>query len=110
MEDPRYLPSLRSLARVAAAYGYRLSVEFQRAGRPQAKGTCEGAEARSRHKVRDHLREAGGPLRVVPVVAREGDGELLPHDDEADRDEGLGERSAQKQRRRGPSPPLFRRS
>ena len=29
MEDPRYLPSLRSLARVAAAYGYRLSVEFQ---------------------------------------------------------------------------------
>lgn len=28
MEDPRYLPSLRSLARVAAAYGYRLSVEF----------------------------------------------------------------------------------
>mgnify|MGYP001560632762 CR=1 FL=1 len=28
MEDPRYLPSLRSLARVAAVYGYRLSVEF----------------------------------------------------------------------------------
>jgi transcriptional regulator with XRE-family HTH domain len=28
MEDPRYLPSLRSLARVAAAYGYRLTVEF----------------------------------------------------------------------------------
>ncbi|MSQ36948.1 MAG: XRE family transcriptional regulator [Chloroflexi bacterium] len=28
MEDPRYLPSLRSLARVAAAYGRRLSIEF----------------------------------------------------------------------------------
>src|SRR2546421_3958078 len=28
MEDPRYLPSLRSLSRVAAAYGYRLSVDF----------------------------------------------------------------------------------
>src|SRR5207245_4222749 len=28
MEDPRYLPSLRSLARVAAGYGYRVSVEF----------------------------------------------------------------------------------
>src|SRR5881398_4095794 len=28
MEDPRYLPSLRSLARVAAAYGFRLQVEF----------------------------------------------------------------------------------
>lgn len=29
MEDPRYLPSLRSLARVAAAYGHRLRVEFE---------------------------------------------------------------------------------
>lgn len=37
MEDPRYLPSLRSLARVAAAYGYRLSVEFQREEAPKQK-------------------------------------------------------------------------
>lgn len=29
MEDPRYLPSLRSLARVAAAYGHRLKVDFE---------------------------------------------------------------------------------
>jgi len=29
MEDPRYLPSLRSLARVAAAYGHRLQVAFE---------------------------------------------------------------------------------
>src|SRR5205809_7769914 len=28
IEDPRYLPSLRSLARVAAAYVYRLTGEF----------------------------------------------------------------------------------
>src|SRR5436309_6551858 len=28
MEDPRYLPSLRSLARVAAAYGYKIDVTF----------------------------------------------------------------------------------
>ena len=28
MEDPRYLPSLRSLARLAAAYGYRIEVTF----------------------------------------------------------------------------------
>src|SRR2546430_16886638 len=35
MEDPRYLPSLRSLARVAAAYGYRLSVEFEREDAPK---------------------------------------------------------------------------
>src|SRR2546422_249764 len=39
--------------------------------------------------------EAGGPLRVAPVAAREGDGELLPRDDEADRDERLGERRAE---------------
>src|SRR5467141_1374834 len=30
MEDPRYLPSLRSLQRVALAYGYKLSVAFER--------------------------------------------------------------------------------
>ncbi|MGH2491847.1 MAG: helix-turn-helix transcriptional regulator [Candidatus Limnocylindria bacterium] len=30
MEDPRYLPSLRSLQRVALAYGYTLSVAFER--------------------------------------------------------------------------------
>ena len=37
MEDPRYLPSLRSLARVAAAYGYRLSVDFQPQDAPKQK-------------------------------------------------------------------------
>ncbi|TMC77276.1 MAG: helix-turn-helix transcriptional regulator [Chloroflexi bacterium] len=37
MEDPRYLPSLRSLARVAAAYGYRLTVEFQPQDAPKQK-------------------------------------------------------------------------
>ena len=37
MEDPRYLPSLRSLARVAAAYGYRLSVEFAPQDAPKQK-------------------------------------------------------------------------
>jgi transcriptional regulator with XRE-family HTH domain len=29
MEDPRYLPSLRSLARLAAAYGHRLRIAFE---------------------------------------------------------------------------------
>src|SRR5256885_11040452 len=37
MEDPRYLPSLRSLARVAAAYGYRLTVEFLPQDAPKQK-------------------------------------------------------------------------
>jgi len=31
MEDPRYLPSLRSLARVAGAYGATLKVSFETA-------------------------------------------------------------------------------
>jgi transcriptional regulator with XRE-family HTH domain len=37
MEDPRYLPSLRSLARVAAAYGYRLTVDFLPQDAPNKK-------------------------------------------------------------------------
>lgn len=37
MEDPRYLPSLRSLARVAAAYGHRLRIEFEPRDRQPAK-------------------------------------------------------------------------
>src|SRR5258706_13698496 len=37
MEEPRYPPSLRLLAPVAAAYGYRLSVELQPPDRPQPK-------------------------------------------------------------------------
>src|SRR5438445_10666059 len=38
MEDPRYLPSLRSLSRVAAAYGYRLPVEFLPQDAPKTSG------------------------------------------------------------------------
>src|SRR3989454_12821857 len=37
MEDPRYLPSLRSLSRAAAAYGYRLTLEFLPQDAPKQK-------------------------------------------------------------------------
>ena len=37
MEDPRYLPSLRSLARVAKAYGHDLRIEFEPRDRQPAK-------------------------------------------------------------------------
>jgi transcriptional regulator with XRE-family HTH domain len=37
MEDPRYLPSLRSLARLAAAYGHLLKVSFESKDRPLPK-------------------------------------------------------------------------
>lgn len=37
MEDPRYLPSLRSLARLASAYGHRLKIAFESKDRPAPK-------------------------------------------------------------------------
>lgn len=37
MEDPRYLPSLRSLARLASAYGHRLKFAFEDKDRPVPK-------------------------------------------------------------------------
>lgn len=37
MEDPRYLPSLRSLARLASAYGHLLKVGFEPKDRPPPK-------------------------------------------------------------------------
>ncbi|MDE3101337.1 MAG: helix-turn-helix transcriptional regulator [Chloroflexota bacterium] len=37
MEDPRYLPSLRSLARVAAAYGHRIRISFEPKEKPPAR-------------------------------------------------------------------------
>src|SRR2546430_17624744 len=70
MEDPRYLPSLRSLARVAAAYGYRLSVEFEREDAPKkapAKPPKRAAVTRSASPSRGRRappgRSPGGPRR-----------------------------------------------
>ncbi|MDE3113512.1 MAG: helix-turn-helix transcriptional regulator [Chloroflexota bacterium] len=37
MEDPRYLPALRSVARVAAAYGHRVRISFEPKDKPAAK-------------------------------------------------------------------------
>ena len=37
MEDPRYLPSLRSLARLASAYGHQLRISFEDKDRPAPK-------------------------------------------------------------------------
>ncbi|MGI8877783.1 MAG: helix-turn-helix domain-containing protein [Candidatus Limnocylindria bacterium] len=56
MEDPRYLPSLRSLARLAHAYGYTLTVRFTRpepepapaarASTPRPSGSASPSKAR----------------------------------------------------------------
>src|SRR5881394_3311068 len=47
MEDPRYLPSLRSLARLAAAYGHRLRITFEPKDRT-AKSAAKPPVARPR--------------------------------------------------------------
>ena len=64
MEDPRYLPSLRSLARLAAAYGHRLRIAFEPKDRQLAR-SAKPAAARSRPPAR-----AKRP--AAPKVARPG--------------------------------------
>jgi transcriptional regulator with XRE-family HTH domain len=54
MEDPRYLPSLRSLARLAMVYGYELKVDFALKGAvpvergSRGAGTQKAAAARTK--------------------------------------------------------------
>ena len=60
MEDPRYLPSLRSLARVAAAYGHRLRIAFEPRDRQQAKPARPVARAKP----------VARPRRAAPRAAR----------------------------------------
>ena len=43
MEDPRYLPSLRSLARLAMVYGYELKVDFAQKGAGPVERGARGA-------------------------------------------------------------------
>lgn len=59
MEDPRYLPSLRSLARLATAYGHQLKISFEDKDRPapkpppaRPKAAARPAPARSRTRKR----------------------------------------------------------
>jgi transcriptional regulator with XRE-family HTH domain len=68
MEDPRYLPSLRSLARVAAAYGHRLRVAFEprdrqaaKAARPEARP--RPAPARAKRPAAPRPARSGRPRR-----------------------------------------------
>jgi transcriptional regulator with XRE-family HTH domain len=67
MEDPRYLPSLRSLARLAMVYGYELKVDFtQKGGAP--KGSAQkGAPAQ----------KAAGP-RSKPAPRKRASGSASP--------------------------------
>jgi transcriptional regulator with XRE-family HTH domain len=77
MEDPRYLPSLRSLARLATVYGYELKVDFAQKGvsaksvppqkavakdRARAK-TAAGAKRRTTGSASPSKARAGAPRR-----------------------------------------------
>ena len=68
MEDPRYLPSLRSLARLAAAYGHRLRIAFEPKDRT-AKTTVKPAAARPRPAPRA---KRPAPTRPVRATGRAG--------------------------------------
>jgi ribosome-binding protein aMBF1 (putative translation factor) len=58
MEDPRYLPSLRSLARVAAAYGHRLRIAFEAKDRQPVKPAKPAARAKAPRAKRPATRPA----------------------------------------------------
>src|SRR5437870_7122870 len=57
MEDPRYLPSLRSLARVASAYGAALKVAF------------ESPDASAKEKPAAPKERPTAPVRPAPARA-----------------------------------------
>src|SRR2546430_843713 len=79
MEDPRYLPSLRSLSRVANAYGADLKVSFQShddkpkektepsrpAAKPAGERTPSRPPARASASPSKGRRAAQGPARAV---------------------------------------------
>ncbi len=62
MEDPRYLPSLRSLARLATAYGQRLRISFEPKDKPPARPP-QRAPARSKPPARPKGGARGKPGR-----------------------------------------------
>src|SRR5579859_560518 len=62
MEDPRYLPSLRSLARVASAYGQRLRISFEPKDKPPARPP-QRAPTRSKPPARPKDGARGKPGR-----------------------------------------------
>ena len=64
MEDPRYLPSLRSLAKLATAYGQRLRISFEARERSAAKTKREAPPVPTR------ARAASKPQKRTARTAR----------------------------------------
>jgi len=64
MEDPRYLPSLRSLARVAAAYGHELQVSFR------VRGSADPATEKPKRVLETRAARRGAPkARAAKAVS-----------------------------------------
>ena len=63
MEDPRYLPSLRSLSRVAQAYGAHLVVSFEAADDKAKAGAPKAPAAKPAPAPRPAARASGSPSK-----------------------------------------------
>jgi len=75
MEDPRYLPSLRSLQRVAAAYGYKLTVAFTREDAAAKERATPPRERAAAGRQRPRARASASPSkgrRAAPGRGRGG--------------------------------------
>ncbi len=82
MEDPRYLPSLRSLARLAMVYGYELKGDFSQKGATVPKTSPKGAatkpvgapkaEPRRKTAPRKRASGSGSPSKARAGAPRRG--------------------------------------
>jgi len=74
MEDPRYLPSLRSLARLATVYGYELKVDFTLKGAtaPKAAPARTKDAAKPAIAPRKRASGSGSPSKARAAAPRRG--------------------------------------
>ncbi|MHB8632137.1 MAG: helix-turn-helix domain-containing protein [Candidatus Limnocylindria bacterium] len=68
MEDPRYLPSLRSLARLASIYGCELKVEFAQ----KVAGAQRAAPPKGKAAPRTRASASGSPSKGRAAAPRRG--------------------------------------
>src|SRR5512143_184890 len=71
MEDPRYLPSLRSLQRVANAYGAQLKVAFEtQRSEPEKVEPAAKAEPQARARAAKPARASASPSKARRAAPR----------------------------------------
>lgn len=72
MEDPRYLPSLRSLQRVASAYGAQLKVSFESANSEPAAKEPSAKPAAPPRATKPAARASASPSKARRAAPRRG--------------------------------------